>query len=55
MNGSGGIRVKEANDIYCYNNYFEKSGVGGSMNAVTFMYVSPNLNNINFLYNTFVN
>jgi len=54
MNGSGGIRSKEANDIYCYNNYFETAGTGGSMNAVTLLYVSPNLNNINFIHNTFV-
>ncbi len=52
--GAGGIRVKEANNIYCYNNYFENSGVGGTMNAVTYVYVSPNLNNINFIHNTFV-
>ena len=52
--GAGGIRVKEANNIYCYNNYFERSGVGGTMNAVTYVYISPNLNNINFLHNTFV-
>ncbi len=52
---AGGIRVKEANNIYCYNNYFENSGVGSSADAVTYVYISPNLNNINFLHNTFVN
>ena len=52
--GAGGIRVKEANNIFCYNNYFENAGVGGTMNAVTYVYVSPNLKNINFLHNTFV-
>lgn len=51
---AGGIRVKEANNIYCYNNYFENAGVGGTMNAVSYIYISPNLNNINFLHNTFV-
>lgn|GEM_PF-771201 len=51
---AGGIRVKEANNIYCYNNYFERSGIGGTMNAVTYVYISPNLKNINFLHNTFV-
>jgi hypothetical protein len=55
INGSGGIRVKEANDIYCYNNYFESSGTSGGANAIAFNYISPNLNNINFLYNTFIN
>jgi len=54
INGSGGIRAKEANDIYCYNNYFESAGVSGVMDAVTLVYVSPNLNNINFIHNTFV-
>lgn len=53
--GAGGIRVKEANNIFCYNNYFERSGVGGSAAAVEYDYVSGNLRNINFLHNTFVN
>jgi hypothetical protein len=64
---AGGIRVKEANNIYCYNNYFENSGVGSSAEAVTYIYVAPlapptaasprtlNLNNINFIHNTFYN
>ena len=52
--GSGGIKVKEANNIYCYNNYFENSGVGGRMEAVRYDYISPNLRNINFIHNTFV-
>jgi hypothetical protein len=47
--------VKEANNIYCYNNYFENAGVGGSSEAVSYNFVSPNLKNINFLFNTFVN
>jgi hypothetical protein len=60
---AGGIRVKEANNIYCYNNYFQNSGVGGSMDAVKLDYQSvvtpgdPNPNicsNVNFLHNTFV-
>lgn len=55
---SGGLRVKEANNIFCYNNYFEKSGLTGSMNAVTYIYDTSNstyvLDNINFLHNTFV-
>ena len=55
---SGGIRVKEANNIFCYNNYFEKSGLTGTMNAVTYIYDTSNstyvLDNINFLHNTFV-
>lgn len=55
---SGGIRAKEANNIFCYNNYFEKSGVTGSANAVSYVYYTVNstyvLDNINFLHNTFV-
>jgi hypothetical protein len=56
---AGGIRVKEANTIYCYNNYFENSGVGSSADAVTFIYDTTTypvvLNNINFIHNTFYN
>jgi hypothetical protein len=51
---AGGIRVKEANNIYCYNNYFANSGVGGTMDAIKLDYVSPNCSNINFLHNLFV-
>jgi hypothetical protein len=64
---AGGIRIKEANNIYCYNNYFENSGVGSSADAITYVYVAPlnpptaasprtlNLSNINFIHNTFYN
>jgi hypothetical protein len=64
---AGGIRLKEANNIYCYNNYFENSGVGSSADAITYVYVAPlvppttasprtlNLSNINFIHNTFYN
>nr|WP_315148620.1 chondroitinase-B domain-containing protein [uncultured Flavobacterium sp.] len=56
---AGGIRVKEANNIYCYNNYFENSGVGGSADAVTYIYDTTTypvvLSNINFIHNTFYN
>lgn len=64
---AGGIRVKEANNIYCYNNYFENSGIGSSAEAITYVYVAPlvppttasprtsNLDNINFIHNTFYN
>ncbi len=64
---AGGIRVKEANNIYCYNNYFENSGVGSTSDAIEYVYVAPlipptsasprtlNLSNINFIHNTFYN
>jgi hypothetical protein len=52
---SGGIRVKEANNIYCYNNYFENCGDGIVSAPVKYVYISPNLNNINFIHNTFLN
>lgn len=56
---AGGIRVKEANNIYCYNNYFENSGVGSSAEPVVFVYDTSTypvvLNNINFIHNTFYN
>lgn len=51
---SGGIRVKEAHNIFCYNNYLERAGIGGNKNAVTYDFVSPNLRNVNFSHNTFV-
>ncbi|MEI7850893.1 MAG: Ig-like domain-containing protein [Kiritimatiellales bacterium] len=51
---SGGIRVKEANNIYCYNNYFENCGDGTNTAPVKCEYVSPNLNNINFIHNTII-
>ncbi len=56
--GAGGIRVKEANNIFCYNNYFEKSGANGHLGSVTYIYYTNNtlnvLSNINFFHNTFV-
>ena len=56
--GAGGIRVKEANNIYCFNNYFENSGTTGKMGSVLYVYYTANttyvLNNINFIHNTFV-
>ncbi len=56
---AGGIRVKEANNIFCYNNYFQNSGVGSSADAVTYVYFTANttnvLNNVNFFHNTFYN
>jgi len=51
---SGGIRVKEANNIYCYNNYFENCGDGLKTAPVKYVYVIPNLDNINFIHNTFI-
>ncbi|MEI8206524.1 MAG: polysaccharide lyase family 7 protein, partial [Kiritimatiellales bacterium] len=55
---SGGIRVKEANDTYCYNNYFEKCGDGIVSAPVKYVYYTVNttnvLRNINFFHNTFV-
>ena len=52
---SGGIRVKEASNIFCFNNYFENSGIGGKAGSVIFDYLPENLQNINFLFNTFIN
>jgi hypothetical protein len=51
---SGGIRVKEANNIYCYNNYFKNCGDAIVSAPVKYVYVSPNLDNINFIHNTFI-
>ncbi len=52
---AGGIRIKEASNIFCFDNYFENSGIGGRANSVTLEYLENNLNNINFLSNTFIN
>jgi hypothetical protein len=54
IRGSGGIRVKEANDILCFNNYFEGSNASINDNAIAFDYLSPNLKNINFIFNTII-
>jgi len=60
---SGGIRCKQANNIYCYNNYFElagtnqTSGLAGSGTApVVLEYFGTGYgNNFNFIHNTFYN
>ena len=59
---AGGIRVKEANNIYCYNNYFQNSGTTSgsfSADAVTYVYDTTTypvvINNVNFVHNTFYN
>ena len=51
---AGGIRIKEADHIFCYNNYFEQAGIGSSSDAVKLDYVSPFLKGIHFYHNTFV-
>jgi hypothetical protein len=55
---AGGIRVKEANNIHCYNNYFENCGNGSATAPVIFLYdnssVISHLNNLNIVNNTFV-
>ena len=58
---SGGIRCKQANNIYCYNNYFQgagtnqSSGLPGSGTAPVYLeYFGTGYgNNFNFLHNTF--
>jgi len=58
---SGGIRCKQSNSIYCYNNYFQNSGkhqnlfLPGSGTAPVFLeYVGTGFgDNFNFIYNTF--
>ena len=51
VRGSGGIRIKEANDVVCYNNYFD-----ACPQALTVDYLDTSfVNNITFLHNTFVN
>ena len=55
VNGAGGIRIKEANNILCFNNYFDGSINEKKDKAVSFNYLSPNCKNIYFIHNTFVN
>ena len=58
---SGGIRCKQANNIYCYNNYFEAagtnqtSGLSGSGTAPVYLeYFGVGYgSNFNFFHNTF--
>ena len=50
---SGGVRLVEANRIWILGNHFEFAGVGGSMNALTYDSVAPNLTNVHVLHNTF--
>lgn len=48
---SGGIRCKEANYIYCYNNYFENSNTNPPVYLQYFDSLSGN--NFNLIHNTF--
>ncbi len=58
---SGGIRCKQSNNIYCYNNYFEQAGTnqdsslpGSETAPVKLEYVGAGYgNNFNFIHNTF--
>ncbi|MDR3706636.1 MAG: chondroitinase-B domain-containing protein [Paludibacteraceae bacterium] len=52
---SGGIRCKQANNIYCYNNYFQTSGTTKSSSPpVYFEYYGTGYgSNFNCIHNTF--
>ena len=60
---SGGIRCKQANNIYCYNNYFELAGTnqtsglaGGGTAPIYLEYFGAGYgNNFNFFHNTLYN
>jgi hypothetical protein len=51
---AGGIRIKQANNIYCFNNYFDNAGLEGRAGSVTLEYLGNNRKNLYFLHNTFV-
>ncbi len=55
---SGGIRIKVANNIYCYNNYFQNCGDGSITAPFKYVYDSgvgvPHLGNVNIIHNTIV-
>ena len=55
IRGSGGVRVKWANNILVFNNYFDGSESTIDDNAACFLYEAPNIKNINFIHNTFIN
>ena len=58
---SGGIRCKESNTIFCYNNYFQESGYyqnsslpGSGTNPIKFEYFGIGYgNSFNIIHNTF--
>jgi len=60
---SGGIRCKQSNNIYCYNNYFEESGKyqnnnlsGVGTGPIYLEYYGTGFgNNFNIIHNTFYN
>jgi len=55
---SGGIRIKVANNIYCYNNYFQNCGDGNITAPFKYVYDNsasvPHLGNLNIIHNTIV-
>ena len=52
LNNAGGIRIKEGNTHYVYNNYFAT----GAEDALILQYVAESpLTNVNLAHNTFVN
>ena len=51
---SGGIRIKQASNIHCYNNYFENCGDGNVSAPVKYFATAGFLNDLNFVHNTFV-
>ena len=51
---SGGIRLKQASNIYCYNNYFENCGDGSVSAPIKYVAATGFLSNLNFIHNTFV-
>jgi hypothetical protein len=55
LRGSGGIRIKEANKVYVWNNYFDGSGDATLPTyPVGIDYVAPFVQDIVFAFNTFV-
>ena len=58
---SGGIRCKESNNIFCYNNYFEQAGInqnaslpGSGTAPISLEYYGSGYgNNFNIIHNTF--
>lgn len=56
---SGGIRIKVANNIYCYNNYFQNCGDGSITAPIKYVYdngvgIPSHLANLNIIHNTII-
>ena len=50
---SGGVRVKEASNVWVYNNYFDGAGLKMRKSPAQLDYAKGHTQNVNFVHNTF--